>query len=769
MIAPCPHPSPEAKKLAVLLCHYDGIPKVEIAEHFVISPRWINKIIAKPELKYVKDAVALFKGAREKYREKIVRHTLLIDDSVHIDLTPRDEIAAPAVSALKDKTTNARFASQLKAKTQKIESLKLQIANLRKQNLRLRETLNEIQVSQGIAVPEVVTDGILAEMVSLQGMNKYARRYSEKMLRFAYVFMTLSPRAYKFARKVLVLPSRSTIYSKFSGLTREIKECLTDLEKTYKLIVYFIDARMFTGERLTCCLGIDAFAFRLFLRQIASISAIRETLSPAQLERLGPLLEDKELTRRIQEIDDSDDEFEKELDEENACDLTPERISQLFETYNSCFLYCLLPLNSDFPCFPLHLSPASNGISRQCNIDVANALTKLCGQYNIDVVYIAVDGDPGWNDKFADMEDVVASEVRQGPVSEWALDVYKTAYESGTHCAIGDLLHIVKRARSRYIDHKISILSASPMACTNYEKVCSVLGVSMALCDKSPLGRMRDFYPVELFTMSNVLNLLRKGLFPDAFYFTAFTLLLLAIRVPFWNMTLRLKMLNLAFLLMNEMMDELDRVKVLDSEDSLKITQRACASCDMITFGERSTLTRILCTIVSYCAAFQVSREMLRTDALGTHIVEQFIGNGRHGGDSRWERILATFCQSTIRTVFLGMDNIRLSIPGRLKTAGFSLRTDGDLCIEDFDECLIAKVLVHSLTPEGRAASDFAPNLERVKSWFSQIDEAVRARKSEIGQIWAPSPVTNSGIMARLCKGCLKECTILDQGPVRGQ
>ena len=580
-------------------------------------------------------------------------------------------------------------------------------------------------------------------------------------MRFAYVFMTLSPRAYRFARKMLILPARSTIYSKFSGLTSEIKKCLTDLDSSYKLIEYFIDAKLFPAERLVCCLGIDAFAFRLFLRQIASISQIRETLSQSQLERLGPLLEDKELMRRIQEVDDSDDEFDGEVFEQDGHELTDERISQLFKTYNSCFLYCLLPLNSEFPCFPLHLAPASHGMSKEYNIEVANRLTKLCLQYNIDVVYVAVDGDPGWNDKFADMMDVVNSETRHGAVYQWSLDVYKKAYEDGTHLAISDLLHVVKRARGRYIDHKISILSACDTAATDYDKVCTVLDINMALCDKSHLGRMRDFYPIELFTMSNVVRLLDGKLYPDAFYFTVFTLLLLAIRGPFFNMELRLRVFNLVFLLLQEMMAELDRVNVPNS----KIMQRACGSCDMVTFGEMATLNRITCSIISYCCAFEVSPGMLRTDALGTHIVVQFIGNGRHGGDSRLERILATFCQSTMRTVFPGTDNLTLSIPGRLKTAGFCLSTDGDFSIEGFDEYLVAQVLVHALTPESRAASDFTGNLNKVCSWFKQVDAAMHERKSEIGQLWAPSPVTNSGIMARLCKACLKDCMILDQKP----
>ena len=113
--------------------------------------------------------------------------------------------------------------------------------------------------------------------------------------------------------------------------------------------------------------------------------------------------------------------------------------------------------------------------------------------------------------------------------------------------AVGDLLHLLKRARARYINHEIHVFLGDEAAKTNYQNACEILDAGPALYDKSQLGKMRDFYPIQLFTIENVLILLADQSFPDAYYFLAFTLLLLVIRVPFFQMDFRLKLLEASF------------------------------------------------------------------------------------------------------------------------------------------------------------------------------------------------------------------------------
>lgn len=759
-----------ARNLAILICYYSEVPKEEIATSFRICPRWVNQIISQEKQAYIEEAVKLSNAVKEEYTRR----------TDTLNCSPGDRA---------DRTEKARIASQLGALKKQISALRLQvnrIVHVSKSDERdLPQEAGEEDSGPDSSNPPEGSLTLLDEMVTLRERAKKGRRYSDRMFRFAYSMMTLSPRAYKFARKSLVLPTRSRVYEKFGGIITQLKRALTNLEDAHVILENFIDANLFLGERIVCCLGIDAFAFRLFLRQVATITKIKSELLPEQLERLTPLLEDKDLLTKIKELEDFEEEEDIEesdhieetncqgTDLTNATQLTDERISELFEQYNSCFIYCLLPLNSSIPCFPIHLAPATHGMSKQQNIDTANRITALCSQYNIDVVYCAVDGDPGWNAKFDQFIEVVKSEWKPNVcMINWSCDVYRACYSNGVHLAVADLLHFLKRARGRFIDHTISVFSGDTKAATNYEAVCEALGPCMALSDRSQLGRMRDYYPVDLFTTRNWLTLLKKGLFCDAFYFAPFSLLLIVIRVPFLRMDFRLKLLNSVFILIAEIIADNHRRKQVtgnDDDGSVKVTERACPSATMLTFAETGTLERIMSTIISYSCAFQHSPNQLRTDSLGTHIVEQMIGNGRHGGDTRWERILANFCQSVLRAIFMGIDGHSLTPSCRLPTAGCRLNASGDVSIDAFDDGLFTRVLMHSVTEAGRAVEGFQGELSLVISWIEQLDNTLRERQSEIGKLWLPNPVTNSAIMARLLKSSLTDYTGGSTSPGRDE
>ena len=79
----------------------------------------------------------------------------------------------------------------------------------------------------------------------------------------------------------------------------------------------------------------------------------------------------------------------------------------------------------------------------------------------------------------------------------------------------------------------------------------------MPLRDKSKIGRMRDFYPIQLFTMENVARLLKEKLYADVFYLAPHTLLLLVLRVPFFKIEFRMKLLNASYLLFYEIYSDL--------------------------------------------------------------------------------------------------------------------------------------------------------------------------------------------------------------------
>ena len=738
--------TPESRQIAIYMCHNAGFPAKEIGKSCGLSKRHVNRLIAAFPTSFpsISHAVQVFNNFVTEKGQCESRATGQLETGPLVSMSFN---LCPQCAG-----HDGRQAASLALLKSKLRKSKVHIARLQTLVAQLKQATNE-DTTPGCSSGEEQDPSIVDEMMRLYSLNPYARRYSEKMFRMSYCLMVTSSCAYRFARRILPLPCKSQIYDRFSSSVHEMKKNLTKLKHTHRLLEAFVAGRPPGMERTACTLGVDAFAFRLFLRKIATLAEIRKGLTKAELNKLGPILEDKEILSLIREDDDVLEELSDESLLENV-EPSADDVSKFFKSYTSCFIFVLMPLNNDMPCVTLHLEPAEHGAANETVMDTLERLIEICGEYKVDIPYISADGDKGWNKKFKDTFKVM-EEVRESHLCDFALDVYQECERAGKPLAVTDLLHYLKAARGRYIDRRIAVTSADWNAATDPDRVNQILGLNLVISDKSQIGRMRDFYPVELFTIHNVRILLQNNVFPDAFYLLPHALLLLVIRVPFFTITFRLQLLNVAYCLFREVyLDVKKGVPKDQTEDTVpKVGQRRSDSVDLLTWAEVGTLRRILCTIIAYASAFQLHPYNLRTDALGTHIVEGKIGQARRDCDTRWERILATFAKTSLRTIFQEMENIDLGIPGRLKTAGCRLYEEsGNWEISDFDDALFSQVVFHSCTEAGRAASDFPRYWERVFNWIVQIDDVVKERSSEIGRLWLPNPAANSAIMARLLK-----------------
>ena len=789
-----------ADKIVIAMLRSEKTPVRVIAKYFPVSERHIWRILGEFPVRFPEVDEAIYKyrqisakinevGQKEEEEEEEEEDE---EASMDMGLPIFRESYAPDIEAT---SANRRLTSKINGLLGVIKRFKTMLA---KDNLKINR-LKALQANKSgaqkqalpLSMPtempvEQSENLILKEMEVLSVANPHARRYSDRFLRFAYNFITYSPAAYRFARKLLPLPSRSTVYSRFSEAVSRMKVNLTKLDETYNMLEAFVEARKPGAQKIICVLGVDAFAFRLFLRRTAEVHELRKQLTVEQLRMLKPLLEDKKLIALVEnEVEegkdsewDDDDQLTVEDDETEQCDFEEheedgftaepsgdltstnrehetcamqDRVSQLFAAYGSAFIYVLMPLNSDMPCMTIHLQPASTGSANQTTMDVLDILISKCEMYNIEVEYIAADGDGAWNHRFQAVFDIM-QKIRFSTLEDFALDVHKECRKSKRPLPITDPLHYLKAARGRYVDKSIVISKGDCSVKTNCDRAEEVLQLGMAIRDKSKLGRMRDFYPLQLFTIQNVAKLLKKKLYADAFYLAPHALLLLVLRVPFFEKNFRLKLLNVCYLLFSEMYNDL----LPDSESELsKIPQRRVRNCPVITFAETVSLKRILCTIVAIASALQLHSDELRTDALGTHIVEQKIGQGRQYSDSRWERMLSAFARNSLRSLLLELDSVEVSSEGRLKTAGCRLNSCADWQIENFDDSLFARVLFHSLTKAGRIESTFKDSFKQVTGWINLLVQVLEERQNEIGKVWMPNPAANSAILSRLVNSTL--------------
>ena len=87
-----------------------------------------------------------------------------------------------------------------------------------------------------------------------------------------------------------------------------------------------------------------------------------------------------------------------------------------------------------------------------------------------------------------------------------------------------DFLHIDKNVRFKLMNNKCIINPFVPQKAINSFIINSLLDVDDALTDRSCIGKMRDIYPLILFTVRNSLILLNSYTRESFFYFIVFAL-----------------------------------------------------------------------------------------------------------------------------------------------------------------------------------------------------------------------------------------------------
>lgn len=719
-----------------------NVPPLYIAEKFQCSVQYVYNLENTGRINDICTGYELYKKVYREWQEYSG------SGSPSVDTT----------KAARERIFEARRALEVKRLKKKVKTLKFSFEHKRS-NIRVMPSNNGSEnpgAPFDAASRDTSDNQILDELNSLAKKKPNTRRYSEMLYRFAYVFFTLSPRAYKYVRKRIPLPAKSSLYEHFAVQIENIKGDITNIALCHRMVEAFVG--VVREQPVICCLAVDAFAFRLFLRQIASINRIRQVLNSEQLNKLKPILEDQELIKQAMEEEMMNDaEFEDaKIEFKSNSELDTETIGRIFDSYNSCFIFQLIPLKSGLSPFVIHLMPAKHG---SCTQEVKTRITKIadiCSVYNVQIRFFSVDGDNGYNEMFKNFfqEHIQNLVTRHYDFFSIVETVAIACAEKSIYIPVTDLLHFVKNARSRFIDHRIIVSTDNQASYTNYDDVIKILDLGLPITDTSQLGRMRDHYPIELFRFINVSKLLEANHIFDAFYFFTNSLLLSIIRAPFYELSFRVRLLEITWHIFHHIYLQLTNLDVSRSGFSLR--KRYHQGTEFVTYSEELTIIRILCSIIGYGVAFTSYSDDLRTDALGTHPLENRIGQSRNDtSDNRWDRILSSFVQAELRMILMASDGIWMPTPSRLKMAGCVLDKD-NLFQCQIDASAIAEAWILAISSDDYHDERFHDALQTVIDFVKGMRDLEIHRKDEFGKSWLPNPAANSGIMARLMKFELK-------------
>ena len=170
----------------------------------------------------------------------------------------------------------------------------------------------------------------------------------------------------------------------------------------------------------------------------------------------------------------------------------------------------------------------------------------------------------------------------------------------------------------------------------------SILDLGPVLLDRSSVGKLRDIYPITLFTLNNSLKVLYNNQVDCFFYLFTYSLWCEALLNPLFSPATRHQLYSLCFQLFIGVYKKYQGIKLPDNVIKEFVT--------MMTVGK---LERIIPSIIMTIKEIERQDIYLRLTALGSHITEQQIGNIRSwcNYDHRNEVILhSTACHYFIKT-----------------------------------------------------------------------------------------------------------------------
>ena len=537
---------------------------------------------------------------------------------------------------------------------------------------------------------------LFQEMDSNAQLQPAARRWSMSTCIVCYLWYVQGRKAYSYLRNVITLPSIQTLQRKFEKTVQAWRISLTELSHVPQICDLF-RRRHQIGEtaRVDVGIGIDALAM--------------ETVTDNQ-----------------------------SLDGVKFGD-------------NNVFAFVLLPINPDYKPIVLHLLPHHSGNSNIVVHRTCKWIQQCLRLLHFNVRFAATDGDAGYNPM---NEELFRSwwPVFCNTGLEAAVEVLNSV---SCDLMISDFLHLLKNARSRMLNGAVTI-NAQGLGPFTSTMMNNVLHLGDALTDKSVLGKMKDIYPLQIFTLENFKQLIEVGEFCMAFYVLPYAMWMAAVRDPALSQQTRLDLLALtieSFAYHEECLNNLDNTLVSERKTKDAKPQYIC---------EKVKCHRMLNTLLVLIRELRTFRK-IGLDRVGTHVVECMFGiirilcQHKHS----WKRIRNSFANLLLVTDLSLIIGYPIVPRSRLNDGGVKLNDDStDLIYIKAPEVSMREILesVNMIIARRAGSETFTRELLQemvpcVASFLHYIYELLAAHnetQTSGSRLWQGSPISNATILSRL-------------------
>jgi hypothetical protein len=336
----------------------------------------------------------------------------------------------------------------------------------------------------------------------------------------------------------------------------------------------------------------------------------------------------------------------------DAMAMSPDRSCFAAKARDYLFVFYAQPLARPKKCFPLHVLRNDSGQAKKNVHVIVNTICDALAARGVQVRYVCSAGDPGYNQRHHDFFKRWYPVLLHHDLLE-ALKFIRTE----TRMPVSDYLHVWKNFCNKVKNHPVALCPQIPGDILTCEDLDAILNLGNTLADKSSVGRMRDSYPLQLFSLVNCLACMDNGNDLALLYLLPWALQEEVTRSPDLFRPTRLEKAVLSFLLLLRYFD------LSSLPRSEGITQRFDSRRTVaVTFAEDSVWPRILnngLLLIDFVIRAPADWSFSR---LGTHCLENFFGFVRQNARADDRSVPAVRIIARAACVSLEMQRLGIAI-----------------------------------------------------------------------------------------------------------
>lgn len=348
---------------------------------------------------------------------------------------------------------------------------------------------------------------IFSEMIKMSNIVPNRRNYSEKFYEIMTSAFLVGESCYNIMQKFLPIPHESRIREKMYPIIREYINNLLNMNYCDK-IIDSLKIMQPKENPLFATLAIDAAKFK-------NISG-------------------KEIKMHFSKISEkiNDFTFLNNIDENKI--------------YKNIFVFHVQPVSKEIKPFPIHVYFSESGAANNDIKTIFDFLKNKLLKLNIIVKFCASDGDHFY-DHFHDLffQKILEMIKKKKSFSEIINYISKDFLKNDLVIPISDFLHSIKLLRSYFLEEKVHLDIRSNISINPNEMLKYDLG--HVLSDVSSIGRMKDAYPLELFSTETLLKSIEFNDFHILFFILPFNLLIESLKNPNLSISFRIFLLDISY------------------------------------------------------------------------------------------------------------------------------------------------------------------------------------------------------------------------------